>query len=212
MDLLFGLGGLKEREIGNMFDIDYSTVSVIRKRLRHKIQKDNDLKRLISRIEKKPVKQKELTILLCKTSFSKDRKSNGLVFLFCFLFLILLTTTTQAVAQDILWTTKASMHIPRTDFGVAVVNNKIYAIRGYTGSTVSLVEKYDLFSNTWTRKADMPTPRRMLVVAEVNDKVYAIGGASFVNSGYNHVTYSFATEEYNPLTDSWTINPDIPMI
>ncbi len=51
MDLLFRLGGLKGREAGNMFDIDYSTLSVSRKRLRHKIQKDNDLKRLLYRIE-----------------------------------------------------------------------------------------------------------------------------------------------------------------
>ena len=51
MDLLYRLGSLKGREIGNMFDIDYSTVSVSRKRLRHKMQKDNDLKRLLSRIE-----------------------------------------------------------------------------------------------------------------------------------------------------------------
>ncbi len=51
MDLLYRLGGLKGREIGNMFDIDYSTVSVSRKRLRHKIQKDNYLKRFLSRIE-----------------------------------------------------------------------------------------------------------------------------------------------------------------
>ena len=34
-----------------MFDIDYSTVSVRRKRLRHKIQNDNDLKRPLTRIE-----------------------------------------------------------------------------------------------------------------------------------------------------------------
>ena len=51
MDLLYRLGGLKGREIGNMFDIDYSTVSVSRKRLRNKIQKDNDLKKLLSHIE-----------------------------------------------------------------------------------------------------------------------------------------------------------------
>lgn len=51
MDLLYRLGGLKGREIGNIFDIDYSTVSVSRKRLRNKIQKDKSLKRLLSRIE-----------------------------------------------------------------------------------------------------------------------------------------------------------------
>ena len=51
MDLFYRLGGLRGREIGNMFDIDYSTLSVSRKRLRHKIQNDNDLKRLLSCIE-----------------------------------------------------------------------------------------------------------------------------------------------------------------
>ncbi len=58
MDLLYRLGGLKGREIGNMFDVDYSTVSVSRKRLRNKIQKDNDTKRLLSRIEAKLSKLK----------------------------------------------------------------------------------------------------------------------------------------------------------
>ena len=41
------------------------------------------------------------------------------------------------------------------------------------------------------------------------DKVYAIGGASYTSP--NHVTYSFATEEYDPLTDSWTTKADFPM-
>ncbi len=56
--LLYRLGGLKGQEIGNMFDIDYSTVSVSRKRLRNRIQKDHDLKRLLSRIEAKLSKLK----------------------------------------------------------------------------------------------------------------------------------------------------------
>ena len=51
MDLLYRLGGLKGREIENMFVLEYSTLSVSRKRLRHKIQNDNDLKRFLSRIE-----------------------------------------------------------------------------------------------------------------------------------------------------------------
>ena len=58
MDLLFRLGGLKGREIGDMFDVDYSTVSVSRKRLRGRIQKEKDLKRLLFRIEVKLSKLK----------------------------------------------------------------------------------------------------------------------------------------------------------
>ncbi len=61
MDLLYRLGGLKGQEIGNMFDIDYSTVSVSRKRLRNKLQKDHDLKRLLFRIEAKLSKLNRLS-------------------------------------------------------------------------------------------------------------------------------------------------------
>jgi hypothetical protein len=53
MDLLYRLGGLKGRGIGNMFDVDYSTVNVNRKRLRDKITNGNDLKKLLFRIEAK---------------------------------------------------------------------------------------------------------------------------------------------------------------
>jgi hypothetical protein len=58
MDLLYRLGGLKGREIGNMIDVDYGTVSVSRKRLRGEIQKANDLKKLLFRIEAKLSKLK----------------------------------------------------------------------------------------------------------------------------------------------------------
>ena len=51
MDLLYRLGGLKGREIGEMFGVDYSTVSIGRKRLRQKIQKDGEIKKLLYRIE-----------------------------------------------------------------------------------------------------------------------------------------------------------------
>ncbi len=59
--MLYRLGGLKGQEIGSMFDIDYSTVSVSMKRLRNKIQKDHDLKRLLFRIEAKLSKLNRLS-------------------------------------------------------------------------------------------------------------------------------------------------------
>jgi putative transposase len=53
MDLLYRGGGLTGIEIGKIFGVDYSTVSQTRKRLAIKIEKDQDLRRLIARIEKK---------------------------------------------------------------------------------------------------------------------------------------------------------------
>lgn len=53
MDLLYRVGGLKGTEIGNMFGVDYSTVSQRRKMLRNRLKKDRKLKQLFSRIEVK---------------------------------------------------------------------------------------------------------------------------------------------------------------
>ncbi len=53
MDLLYRGGGLTGIEIGKIFGVDYSTVSQTRKRLALKIEKDQELRKLIERIEKK---------------------------------------------------------------------------------------------------------------------------------------------------------------
>ena len=110
----------------------------------------------------------------------------------------------------IIWTSKNPMPTPRTEFGVATVNNKIYAIGGYSGSVLRTVEEYDPATDTWTRKADMPTPRRQLVVVSVNNKIYAIGGVNF-SSDPNSLIYSYSTEEYNPATNTWISKASMPM-
>jgi len=107
------------------------------------------------------------------------------------------------------WAAKASMSIPRTDFGVATVSGKLYAIGGYSGSVLRTVEEYNPASNSWTTKASMPTARRLLVVTTLNNKIYAIGGMSFTDP--NNVTYSYANEEYDPATDTWATKAPMPV-
>jgi REP element-mobilizing transposase RayT len=51
-DLLYRIGGLKGVEIGNLMGVDYSTVSQGRKRLRDKMQKDKNLREMVSKIER----------------------------------------------------------------------------------------------------------------------------------------------------------------
>jgi putative transposase len=53
MDLLYRVGGLTGIEIGKIFGVDYSTVSQVRKRLALKIEKDQDLRKVVNRIERK---------------------------------------------------------------------------------------------------------------------------------------------------------------
>jgi N-acetylneuraminic acid mutarotase len=107
------------------------------------------------------------------------------------------------------WEVKASMPTPRMDLGVVVVNGKIYAIGGFSGSTLAINEEYDPASNAWSTKAPMADARRLFVVAEVNGKIYAIGGMNFVN--VNNGTYVLSTEEYDPSTNTWTKMADLPM-
>jgi hypothetical protein len=52
MDLLYRVGGMKGVEIGRLMEVDYSTVSQGRKRLREKLQKDKGLRQMLYRIER----------------------------------------------------------------------------------------------------------------------------------------------------------------
>ncbi len=51
MDVLYRFGGLKGTEIGTLLGVDYSTVSLGRKRLREKLLKDQELRRVLHKIE-----------------------------------------------------------------------------------------------------------------------------------------------------------------
>src|SRR4030042_345505 len=52
MELLYRLGGLKGEDIGKVFGLGYTSVSQERKRLAKKMQKDNNLREIIIRIER----------------------------------------------------------------------------------------------------------------------------------------------------------------
>ena len=51
MDVLYRFGGLTGTEIGEIMELDYSTVSQGRKRLRETLKRDQSLLKIIKRIE-----------------------------------------------------------------------------------------------------------------------------------------------------------------
>lgn len=53
MDMLYRAGGLRGTEIGSILEVDYSTVSQRRAKLRDRLKKDKKLSHLINRIEKR---------------------------------------------------------------------------------------------------------------------------------------------------------------
>lgn len=89
------------------------------------------------------------------------------------------------------WSSKAVMPVARSDFAVAVVQNKIYCIGGMVGwENLPVNEVYDPAKNSWETKASLPTPEEGMQANVVNGKIYVIGG------GANYV--------YNPAVNNWT--------
>ena len=117
---------------------------------------------------------------------------------------------------DNTWTTKAPMHQARGYFGVATVNERIYAVGGSTqqgsspddlkGGVVGTNEEYSPATNTWTFKTSMPTPRYFFATAVYQNKIYCIGG--YTSNG----TATGANEVYDPATDTWETKTAMPTV
>ena len=98
------------------------------------------------------------------------------------------------------WTARAPLPVDRGAMGVAVINGKIYAAGGLSGSThVNHLTVYDPAVNSWTTLAPMSVARDHLTAAALDGKLYAIGGR-FTDI----VPATGATEVYNPATNSWS--------
>ncbi|HWR33977.1 MAG TPA: kelch repeat-containing protein [Chitinophagaceae bacterium] len=87
---------------------------------------------------------------------------------------------------------------PRSELGLAVANNKIYAFGGYNGAITSFVNEYDPSTNLWTIKAPMPTPRSVFSTAAINDNIFCAG-------------YSRNLDVYNATTNTWQTKAQMPL-
>lgn len=93
----------------------------------------------------------------------------------------------------------------RAGLAVAVVGNAIYAIGGRNGTggpnsggKLSVVERYDIDTDTWSTVAPLLAPRSDLAAATKGGKIYVFGG--FDTAG----TVVSTVEVYDPVTDTWT--------
>ena len=123
-------------------------------------------------------------------------------------------TTVEAydLATDT-WMAREQLGIQRLGFGVAVVNDRIYALGGFSdnhtglGVHMSASEVYDPIANDWAQRAVMPTGRSELAAAVANGRIYAIGGTD--GQGNGQVTLG-AVEAYDPATNAWTTRASMP--
>ncbi len=110
------------------------------------------------------------------------------------------------------WTVLANMSTARAGLGVAALDGSIYAIGGRTstggpcsGGPLSVVERYDIASDTWTTVAPLPSARSDLAAAAVGGKIYVFGGCT------NSVSFLHDVDVYDPQTDTWSTSPtDMP--
>lgn len=107
------------------------------------------------------------------------------------------------------WQNLKDMPTARYGFGIVELNGLLYAAGGYNANGVKTLEVYKPESNTWQTLTSMPTGRGFLVVAKANDKIYAIGGIT--GGDLNNITYVYANEEYDPVTNEWTSKSPIPL-
>jgi len=114
------------------------------------------------------------------------------------------------IASENFWTELKPMPTPRSFFGVAVVNEKIYAIGGgVTLSALDSNEEYNPNTDEWIPKKPMPTPRSNFAIAVFQNKIYTFGGDKRAG-GISDLTS--VTEVYDPLTDIWESKASMPIV
>ena len=106
------------------------------------------------------------------------------------------------------WTYRSPMPTPRSDFAIAVYNNKIYCMGGVVGTekvdvvfsrfvTSAVNEVYDPATDTWETKAYRPNAGMFMQAVVVDNKIHVIDGH------FNEV--------YDPENDSWTTKTPMPL-
>ena len=114
------------------------------------------------------------------------------------------------------WTKGKSMNHARGGASVSVVNGKIYVMGGvgwpqipnHPGPFLSSVEVFNPETNHWKEIAEMPTPKGFHTASVINGKIYVIGGGFRGNGQFEYLS---TVEVYDPETDRWTQEPDMPI-
>jgi N-acetylneuraminic acid mutarotase len=114
------------------------------------------------------------------------------------------------------WETRAPMSVARNHAFAGAVNGKIYVIGGRTGqafiltaTNTDVVEEYNPVSDTWSApKERMPTARSGGVAGTDDRRIYVAGGEV---TTVDLVGAFRAIEAYDPVTNSWSTLPSMPM-
>ncbi|XP_046669511.1 kelch-like protein 5 [Homalodisca vitripennis] len=96
------------------------------------------------------------------------------------------------------WTHAANMPGRRLQFGVAVVEGKLYVVGGRDGlKTLNTVECFDIKTKTWSNMPPMSTHRHGLGVGVLEGPLYAVGG----HDGWSYLN---TVERWDPQVRQWS--------
>ena len=101
------------------------------------------------------------------------------------------------------WTQlERSMHTPRAEFGIAVLNNSLYVICGCNAERkLSTVEVYDFKTNNWKFGEDFPEERKSMATVVYDGSIYVCGGVRTLISRMNRAPRVVETK------DLWKLDP-----
>ena len=97
------------------------------------------------------------------------------------------------------WQTLPSMIKGRFDFEAAVIDDKVYAVGGYSRGMLKDMEVFDNKLNVWKECRPMSNARDDHAVATFDEEIYVFGKDG-------------VCEKYNPVTDTWTAIAAFPIV
>ena len=114
------------------------------------------------------------------------------------------------------WAKAQSMNCARCSAAIGVVNGEIYAIGGLGSSPIqeqsdlylSSVEVFNPKTNQWQEGTEMSAPKALHTASVIDGKIYVIGGYFTKDNEFKKLS---TIEIYDPTTDHWTQDQDLPM-
>jgi len=101
------------------------------------------------------------------------------------------------------WRDAEAMSMLRSRVGVAVMQNRLYAIGGYNGQErLNTVEVFDAKTKRWSKVAAMNCKRSAVGAVALGDHLYVCGG-------FDGISSLDTVERFDPEENSWTMMPSM---
>ncbi len=98
------------------------------------------------------------------------------------------------------WTELGPMPVSNSEFSVALVDRRFYAVGGFRSANQDKLLIYDPATDSWTDGASLPQRSHHSGVVAVGGKVYALGGTRAES----------LVQIYDPAADSWSLGSEMP--